>query len=117
MNNYFLILDNMNTYTLEYSSKEQLESFIVKHSLTSLTNILIQVFTSKNDKNFIVNLRNDILNDIPFAKIIGSTTCGEISNNGSLEDSTIISFSTFDSTIIKTSIIEYTKRSYRTGQD
>ncbi len=105
----------MNTKTLEYSSNESLDKFIDANNIID-DKLLIQIFTANNSKKFIFELQQNILNKLPNAKIIGSTTCGEISNNGLQTNSTIISFSSFDNTIIETNLIEYTQSSFTTGQ-
>ncbi len=108
----------MNTLTLEYKTPSQLEQFIdINNILLSSDKLLIQVFTSQNNQEFILELRSNILNKLPSAKIIGSTTCGEISNNGAIYDATVISFMIFDNTIIKTNLVEYNISSYAMGQD
>lgn len=107
----------MKTITLEYDLKEQLEQFIEDNKISFSNNILIQIFTAENSKDFIISLRSNILALLPNAKIIGSTTCGEISNNGSLSDATVISFSMFDETIIDTRLVNYTTSSFVTGQE
>ena len=107
----------MKTKTVEYQSISQLEYFIDGSNISNKDTVLIQIFTSQNDENFIINLRDTILNKLPNAKILGSTTCGEISQNGALKDSTVISFSTFHSTVIETKLINYETSSYQTGQN
>ncbi len=106
----------MKTLNLEYESKEQIENFILEHNFIYEENILIQIFTAVHDKEFILCLKKSILNLLPKASIIGATTCGEISNSGSLTNSTILSFSTFKNTKIHTEIIEHTTSSFHTGQ-
>ena len=107
----------MKTVTLEYISNKQLEHFIVENHLHSCNNILIQIFTAQNNKKFIKNLRDDVLDLIQNAKIIGTTTCGEISNNGALSNTTVISFSSFQHTKIQTAITHYKSDSFTLGQD
>ncbi|MEA3553404.1 MAG: FIST N-terminal domain-containing protein, partial [Campylobacterota bacterium] len=80
-------------------------------------NLLIQIFTSHNDKNYILTLIDNILLYLPNAKIIGSTTCGEISNRGSINNSTVISFSIFEQTRIETNLVSFNQSSYLTGQN
>ncbi|MEA3499052.1 MAG: FIST N-terminal domain-containing protein, partial [Campylobacterota bacterium] len=96
---------------------QNLELFIKENHLNINDNILVQVFTSQNDRNYILHLISNILNNLPNAKIIGSTTCGEISNNGSLDNSTVISFSKFSQTTLETKLIKYDKSSFTTGQN
>lgn len=107
----------MKSYSLEYNSKEQLKQYIKKNNILNSDEVLVQVFTSKNDREYIISLRNEILNDLPYAKIIGATTCGEISNNGSISDSTVMTFCIFEKTKIVTSCVEHTDTSFKMGQD
>ncbi len=107
----------MHTLTIEFKSAEHLKEYININNILDEDNILIQIFTSQNNKEFILNLRNNILKQLPTAKIIGATTCGEISNNGALTDSTIISFSLFEKTKIETSLKEYDTTSFISGQN
>ncbi|MEA3553635.1 MAG: hypothetical protein U9R39_04415, partial [Campylobacterota bacterium] len=66
----------MTTLTLEYKTPQNLEIFIKDNHLKKDDNLLIQIFTSHNDKNYILTLIDNILLYLPNAKIIGSTTCG-----------------------------------------
>ncbi|MDC0933822.1 FIST N-terminal domain-containing protein, partial [Arcobacteraceae bacterium] len=77
--------------------------------------ILIQVFTSINNKEYILYLKDELLQFIPNAKIIGTTTNGEISQNGSINDSTVIAVSVFDKTQIITTIIDNQENSFNQG--
>ena len=105
----------MNTKTLEYSSKKSLDKFIDDNNIID-NKLLLQIFTANNSKEFILELQQNISSKLPNAKIIGSTTCGEISSDGLKTNSTIISFSSFDSTTIETNLIEHTQSSFTTGQ-
>jgi len=107
----------MTTLTLEYKTSQNLDIFIKDNHLKKDDNLLIQVFTSHNDKNYILTLIDSILLHLPNAKIIGSTTCGEISNRGSINNSTVISFSIFKQTRIETNLVSFNQSSFITGQD
>lgn len=107
----------MKTFTHEYSSKKILQNFIKNNFIKNYNdNLLIQVFTSVNDKNYIIYLRDELLELLPKAKIIGTTTNGEISNIGSIENSTVLSISVFEKTRICTSFVENTKDSFHQGE-
>ncbi len=106
----------MKTVTLEYTSVKQLKEFVLENNISSYNQNLIQIFTSLNDKLYITNLINNILEFIPNAKIIGATTCGEISNNGALRNSTVISFSKFDKTKIETKLVNANEDSFKAGR-
>ena len=107
----------MTTLTLEYKTPQNLEIFIKKNNLNIEDNLLIQIFTSHNEKYYILTLVDNILNNLPNAKIIGSTTCGEISNRGSIINSTVISFSIFEQTKIETKLVTYNESSFTTGKN
>ena len=107
----------MKTFTLNYDSQEQLNRFLRDCNIDIKSSVLVQIFTSQVDKKFINNLRNQILKPIPHAIILGTTTCGEISNNGSQRGTTVISFSIFENTILKFTLIERTNKSFNLGQD
>ncbi len=107
----------MTTVTLEYKTICNLKKFIEDEKLNINDNILIQVFTSKNNSNFILSLIDELLSFLPNAKIIGASTCGEISNRGSISHATVISFSTFSKTKIVTTLAQYSTCSYNTGQN
>ena len=68
----------MQCYSLIYSDNEKLKAFIAQHNLQAHHSILIQVFTGINEYTYIENLRQTLLTLLPQAKIIGTTTSGEI---------------------------------------
>jgi len=108
----------MKTFTHEYSSKELLETFIKDNYISNYTgDILVQVFTSVNNKEYILYLKDELLMLVPSAKIIGTTTNGEISHNGSLNHSTVISISVFEKTQIITKIVNTKTDSFQNGVD
>ncbi len=107
----------MKTKVLEYQTYQQLELFVNDNNFNNKLNLLIQVFTSQYHKEFISSLSNYLIRLLPNAQIIGATTAGEISNNGILKNSTVISFSYFSNTTIQTNILEYKESSFITGKN
>lgn len=108
----------MKTFTHEYSSKEQLETFIKDNYISNYNgDMLVQVFTSINNKEYILYLKDELLLFLPNAKILGTTTSGEISHNGSLNHSTVISISVFEKTQIVTALIDNKTDSFHCGSD
>ena len=108
----------MKTFTHEYSSKELLDTFIKSNYINNYSgDILIQVFTCINDQDYIIYLKNELLLFLPNAKIIGATSSGEISHNGALNRSTVISFSIFDKTKITTNLVTNNNNSFQNGVD
>jgi len=85
-----------------YENKETLNSFISSNNIDKYENILVQVFCGVIDKEYIQNLTKQILNYLPNAKIIGSTTDGEICHNRVTTHQTVLSFTIFEDTKIKT---------------
>ncbi|BFU78617.1 hypothetical protein ALC152_18320 [Arcobacter sp. 15-2] len=108
----------MKTFTHEYSSKELLETFIKDNYITNYnSDLLVQIFTSVNNKEYILYLRDELLSILPNAKIIGTTTNGEISMNGSLTHSTVISISVFEQTKIVTTLVSTKTNSFDNGKE
>ena len=108
----------MKTFTHEYSSKELLETFIKDNYITNYnSDLLVQIFTSVNNQEYILYLRDEVLSFLPNAKIIGTTTNGEISMNGSLTHSTVISVSVFEQTKIVTTLVSTKTNSFDNGKE
>ena len=91
---------------LIYSNFNELQLFIKDNKIDKMSNILIQVFTGNINKEFIRKLISQILYLLPFAEIIGSTTAGEIYRENVYTDTTVISFTSFESTVVKTILLE-----------
>jgi len=93
----------MKVYNTFYINKEHLENFINEHEIKDAKEILIQIFCGITDKIYISTLLNDLKNLLPKAKIIGTTTDGEICNSKVTTYKTVLSFSLFEKTKIITS--------------
>jgi diguanylate cyclase (GGDEF)-like protein len=95
-------------YTLNYVyvNESDLINFIYKNNLQNQKNLLIQVFSGKVEKTFLENLKNLIKKHLPQAKIIGTTTDGEIIDCKVLQKEVVISFSVFEKTTIRTMLLE-----------
>lgn len=92
-------MKSINTY---YSDVVALHSFIQSEGIKDSPSLLIQVFTAKNDKVFIEDLLNHLVDVLPQAVIIGSTTDGEIMNGKVSTHQTVLSFTQFIHTILQT---------------
>lgn len=68
-------------------------------------NILVQVFSGKNEKDF-KNTINFLLEKLPNAICIGSSTDGEINEHKVQTNSIVVSISTFENTLVKSSYIK-----------
>ncbi|QOG11668.1 FIST N-terminal domain-containing protein [Arcobacter sp. FWKO B] len=106
----------MKTFTIVYKNKFELSRFIDENHISHHHGeILVQVFTSKNQKKFILTLVESITSKLPNCKIIGTTTCGEICDSGMTEHSSVISFSLFDKTSIEIIFKNNISQPYTTG--
>ncbi len=95
----------MQCFSLVYRDDADLKKFIEEKKLRDAQNILIQVFTGINEYSFLLSLQNSLRTLLPQAKIIGATSSGEISQEQVCNDSTILSFSLFESTKIETYLL------------
>ncbi|MCW8838119.1 MAG: ATP-binding protein [Thiovulaceae bacterium] len=94
----------MKTFNLYYRSKDELKSFLNENNIVDSQSLLIQVFTSKNDEEFIASLCSTINTLLPSSSLIGATTDGEIKDGIVSTMETVISFSIFEKTSLKTYI-------------
>ena len=92
----------MKVFNSYYVNKETLNKFISSNKIDRYKNILVQVFCGIVEKEYIKELTSEILDCLPHAKIIGSTTDGEICQNRVTTHKTVLSFTVFKDTKIKT---------------
>ena len=95
----------MKTYNVYFENSIQLYHFIASHNIAKSKNVLVQLFIAQTKKSVIDALILKLKEYIPHAKIIGTTTDGEILSDTVSEGKTVISFSVFDSTTIETILI------------
>jgi diguanylate cyclase (GGDEF)-like protein len=95
----------MKQYGFIYTNFNEMKSFIHSISIHTEHNILVQVFTGVIEIEFITKIINEITSLLPQAEIIGTTTAGEIFEGNIFTDTTIISFSIFEKTKIKTKLL------------
>lgn len=105
----------MKQYGFVYNSFEKMKAFVYHKDINNSNSILIQVFTGVAKREFIKNIVDEILSILPQAKIIGTTTGGEIFNKKVLENSTVISFTIFEKTKIKSKLLNNNKNEYELG--
>ncbi|PHS40960.1 MAG: hypothetical protein COB07_02910 [Sulfurovum sp.] len=106
-------MKSINTY---YTDLTGLRSFIQAHSIENSPSLLIQVFTARNDKQFIEELLIHLGIVLPKAIIIGSTTDGEIMDGKVSTDKTVLSFTKFEHTRLKTEVAIHQKDGFFSGQ-
>ncbi len=79
--------------------------------------MLIQIFTSKNNFEFIKKLLSIFTKHFPKSTLIGSTTDGEICNGKVSTKKTVISFSTFEKTNLEIYISNKFKNYFEGGKN
>lgn len=99
-------------YTYNYEALDELIDF---DSLKKEKNILIQIFCG-DKKSILKEIATNILENLPQAICIGSSTDGEINNSEVTTCKTVISISTFEHTTLKTSFVRR-KDSFNNGID
>ncbi len=106
----------MKNYNLQYTTFSALKDFIEKNKIASYNNILLQIFTGVSDIEFIEDLVKKIKSLIPHIKIIGATTSGEILESVVFYNSTVLSFSLFEKTLVRTYATAFDENSYNMGR-
>lgn len=107
-------MKTINTY---FTSETQLYEFIELHNIEDSSQLLIQIFTAKNDFTFLSELTRFFSNHLPLSTLIGATTDGEIKDGYISTNKTVISFSIFESTRLKTYISDSFENYYRAGEN
>ncbi len=106
-------MKSINTY---YVDQEQLRSFIVDENISNSSSLLIQVFSARNDKDFISTLLSQLTHELPHAVIIGTTTDGEIMNGKVSSGKVVLNFTQFENTRLHASAIEHSIDGFHSGQ-
>lgn len=96
----------MKTISHLFTSKSRLDSFVKQNTIDPNVEHFIQVFYGHNDPIKLRAILKDIKNLLPLAKIIATSTAGEIVEGGMLDNSTVLSITTFESTTVKVQLIE-----------
>lgn len=93
------------TITCLYENHDQLYQFIQNHELFEYPNLLVQVFSSKIDRPFLLQLQTEIREILPYATIIGCTGAGEIMEGRMIENKVAISLTIFEKTELKSVLL------------
>lgn len=88
-----------------YTSKEDLKNFIKEHQIDDSASLLVQVFISEVDDSFLKELLSLINKLLPQCVLIGSSADGCIYNGELLDIGTVISFTKFEKTVLKSGIV------------
>ena len=96
----------MKIYNTIYTNKIELQKFINTYHLKNTSNLLIQIFSGIIDPNYCLSLAQTIKTILPQAHIIGTTTSGEIANGKMYDNSIVLSFSIFDTVLIRSQLYQ-----------
>jgi diguanylate cyclase (GGDEF)-like protein/PAS domain S-box-containing protein len=99
----------MKTFNIQFSNNTQLLEFIEKSNILDSQNILIQIFSSILDEKKLLEISALLQKKIPSAKIIGTSTAGEIVDGTMFEETILISITTFKSTTVKSKLFNFEK--------
>jgi len=92
----------MKQYSFKYTNEQELLDWISTFNRAfNRESILIQMFSGILDVNFIKQVIAILLDEIPKAVLIGTTTSGEILEDELLDNSIVISISIFEHTSLK----------------
>lgn len=91
----------MQSFNTQFKDKNSLADFISSNSISSYKNILVQIFSGVIDEKQSIDLSSTIKEILPNAKIIGTTTCGEICAGKIYTKTVTISFSVFQTTTVR----------------
>ncbi len=110
-------MKTINTY---YKDKSTLKKFIKKYEnilFAQKASVFVQVFSGLCELKYIKKLSLEIMQTIPHAHIIGTTTAGEIMNGAVSGLKTVLSFSVFQHTDIRSTLIfKSSENDYQLGQ-
>ena len=106
-------MQSVNTYYIDY---ETLKKFIYRAKIIDSPSLLIQVFTATNQKSFIEKLLEEVTSFFPQGVLIGSTTDGEIMSGMVSTGETVLCFTSFEFTNLKSYAIEHREDGYFSGR-
>ena len=101
---------------ISFITINELESLLKELGIVDSSKMLIQLFCANTDKEFIKQIQLLMGSFFPKATLIGSTTDGIIENQIVHDDTKYLaSFTSFESTDIKSSIMVHSNTSFDTG--
>lgn len=95
----------MLSFNIQYQTKDDLTAAKARLSYTESNQLLIQVFCGIPEKNYISDLLQELREVFSGSPILGTTTAGEILDGESIDQTTVISFSQFDSATVTSALL------------
>ena len=105
----------MKTFNTYFKDKATLEEFLFKNKISDNSKLLIQVFIGINSLEKIKSVLTIIKEILPSAKIVGASTDGEIMDAKVSTNKTVLSFTQFENTTLKTHIEKRTSNEQSIG--
>ncbi len=106
----------MKTYNIRYRSHDKLHDFLYTNEIVDSSDILIQIFSYELNTNKIKEIVSQLKNLLPSAKIIGTTTDGEILDGRILTKDIVLSFTLFEHTKLTSKLLPLDNDSFAIGQ-
>ncbi|MBN2644603.1 MAG: EAL domain-containing protein [Desulfuromonadaceae bacterium] len=104
----------MRTINHHYQNTSNLLGFIAQQNIPNSTRTLIQVFCGTDDQQAVKRLLETLKSHLGQAHIIGASTAGEIADGKTHERQILLSFSVFETTVIRTDHVPETN--YQNGR-
>lgn len=98
-------MKTLNTY---YHDAEQFNAFVCEHNIVDASNLLVQLFCAPSDHAVIQGVIETIVQRLPSAHLIGSTTDGEILGANVSVNTIVVSLTQFEHTTLMTWGVERT---------
>ena len=105
----------MKQYGYIYNNFDEMKVFINTMDISKTDTILIQIMTGIIEVEFTKKLIDELIILLPNAEIIGTTTSGEIYEGNIYTNSTILSFTIFEQSKVKTALINNETTEYELG--
>jgi len=106
----------MQTYNLRYRSLDKLKDYIFEKEIIDHPALLIQIYSYSSDREKIETLLHHLRTLFPSAHIVGTTTDGEIFDGRILTKDTMLSFTSFEHTLLQTEMIPLAEDSFHDGK-
>lgn len=106
----------MFSFSVQYTAEADLLKAKDKLGRFQPHHLLIQAFCGVPTEEYLAELLASLVGTFPDAAIIGTTTAGEIINDASLDQTTVISFTRFDSTHVRSALALQNEDLFHAGQ-
>lgn len=94
------------SYNYIYVDKQKLQRFLDEEEFNLYSNVLVHIFSGKNDVELITSITTIVREHLPQAVIAGCTTNGEVADGSMYEDEILLSFTLFEKTEVNSVILK-----------